>query len=391
MLSEATLGYGGRVAGALLGLDALDRLESGDEEGVVVVNLDEEGVLERESFAGYSEGRRFFQELQKEAASLPEADRRIYYQELCHSTLAFISWRHESLPFEGQIANFLHVPAEPASEAELDLLRKGMGALLDRMGYGGDLRAQCASWEERTRVPREAVPQVVAELMDEAWDRTEERLLEIPASKADGMRVVMVSGMPFNARCDYLSRNVELNADPVLTRPGLKHLVVHECYPGHFVQFKMRQSLVRSGEAPADGLLSVVNSASSSVFEGIGDSGVVMLDWMESDDDRLQALANRYRAGIGTGAAWRLHALGWDEEHVAEWLRSQCLLGGEGWVSNRMRFIAAPARATLIWSYWWGERVVGPAWERAKGERRAEFLRYLYGRMHSNSSVRMFP
>ena len=55
-----------------------------------------------------------------------------------------------------------------------------------------------------------------------------------------------------------------------------------------------------------------------------------------------------------------------------------------------MRFIAAPQRCALIWSYWWGEAAVAPAWERVEPARRPEFLRFLYGRMHSPQSVAMF-
>jgi hypothetical protein len=204
------------------------------------------------------------------------------------------------------------------------------------------------------------------------------------------MRVTTVSGVPFNARCNYTERLVELNIDPILTRPGLKHLAIHEGYPGHYVQFKLRETWYRRGEAPADGLLSVVNTASSCTFEGIADNGLRMLDWIAGDDDRLSALLTRYRAGIGTAAAWRLHALGWPTARVADWLRENALIGGQGWVDNRMRFIMAPQRCALIWSYWWGEASVAPVWERVAPGQRPAFLRFLYGRMHSPQSVAMF-
>jgi hypothetical protein len=55
-----------------------------------------------------------------------------------------------------------------------------------------------------------------------------------------------------------------------------------------------------------------------------------------------------------------------------------------------MRFIAAPSRAVLIWSYWWGEPLVAFAWDCVPDARRPEFLRFLYGRMHSPASVAMF-
>jgi hypothetical protein len=50
----------------------------------------------------------------------------------------------------------------------------------------------------------------------------------------------------------------------------------------------------------------------------------------------------------------------------------------------------SPSRAALIGSYGWGERVVAPLWRGVNAEHRADFLRFLYGRMHSNESVAMF-
>ncbi|HJZ47204.1 MAG TPA: hypothetical protein VKE41_08570 [Roseiflexaceae bacterium] len=98
----------------------------------------------------------------------------------------------------------------------------------------------------------------------------------------------------------------------------------------------------------------------------------------------------RYRSGIGTAAAWRLHQLSWPAHHVGEWLREQTLVGGEGWVANQMRFIEAPQRCALIWSYWHGEAAVAPAWGSVVPARRTEFVHFLYGRMHSPQSVAMF-
>ena len=390
-LSDATLAFSRRVMTALLGLDALYRHESGDEDGLAVLNLDLAGEFHPEPLESYTAARALFTDLRTGAAHLPEPDRRRYYDQLCRSSLAFTAWRELSLPFASQLTEFLQVPARPAGETELDQLRDRIRTLLHRMGYHGDLRAQCAAWEERHRVPPDAAVEVLGGLLAGAWDRTEERLLPIPASRSDGMRPVPVSGVAYNARCDYSSRTVELNTDPVLTRPGLKHLAVHEGCPGHYVQFKLRETGYREGTAPADSLLSVVNTVSSSVFEGIADTGMAMIDWIEGDDDRVQGLLNRYRAGIGTGAAWRLHGLGWPADRVRDWLRDQALTGGEGWVANRMAFLAAPTRSVLIWSYWWGEPVVLAAWEAVPTGRRSEFLRYLHQRMHSNETVAMFP
>jgi hypothetical protein len=386
-LSDATLAYGEDLTCALLGLDTLYRAESGDGDGLAVLNM--AFGFQPEPFADYAAARERFTELATRAAILPEPDRRLYYEQTCRSSLAVIRWRTAGVTLPEQIADFLHLPAAPASDGELDDLRGAMRGLLNELGYSGDLVAQCAAWEERQRVPPEAVPDVLRELLDEAWDRTVERL-ELPAPKSDGMRVEPVSGVAYNARCDFLHRTIQLNIDPILTRPALKHLAVHEGYPGHYAQFKLREALHARGEATSDGLLSVVNTAHSSVFEGIADNGLRLIDWYEGADDRFSALMTRYRAGIGTGAAWRLHALGWPEERVADWLRVQTLVGGEGWVANRLRFIAAPQRCALIWSYWAGEAAVAPVWEGTPTARHPGLLRYLYGRLHSPQSLNLF-
>jgi len=389
--SDETLSLGNRAARGILGVDRIYRDESGDDFGLACLDMSRPGELESESFADYSEATEWWTEFQEDAQRLPEADRRLYYAQLAVSTRAFIEWRTSGLDFERQLGDFLHVPAAPAADAEIAELCTGIRGLLDGMGFHGDLRAQAQAWEERVTVPPEDVPDVLNGLLAEAWERTNERVFPIPADPSDGMRAEAVRDVAYNARCDYLARTIQLNVDPILTRPGLKHLAVHEGYPGHYLQFKLRETWARSGEAPQDVLLSVVNTASSSVFEGIADAGLDVVGWNDGDEDRLQGLLTRHRAAIGTGAAWRLHALGRPRDEVKDWLAGQALIGGDGWVENRLRFIEAPSRAVLIWSYWWGEQAVAPAWNSIDPARVHEFVYYLYGRMHSVDSVRLFP
>ncbi|MEO5761275.1 MAG: hypothetical protein ABIR28_03095, partial [Vicinamibacteria bacterium] len=172
MLSETTLGYGRRMMTALLGLDALYRKESADGEGLAVVNLDLDRRYTADSFSTYNAAAACFSTLRAEASSLPEADRRRYYDDLAHSTLAFIKWRNAGIPFTSQISDFLHVPAEPAPAKELEALQLEMGELLTKMGYKGDLRAQCAAWEDQVRIPAGKVPEVLEGLLDQTWKRT---------------------------------------------------------------------------------------------------------------------------------------------------------------------------------------------------------------------------
>ncbi len=238
-------------------------------------------------------------------------------------------------------------------------------------------------------MPADEVLPTLGELFDEAWDRTAERMA-IPAPKSDGMRVGAVRGVAFNARCNYLQRKVELNIDPVLTRPGLKHLAVHECYPGHYVQFKLREVWYAEGRGPGRRPALGGEHGQLLALRGHRRQRPVSARLVRERRRPASDLLTRYRSGIGTAAAWHLHAEGRDEGQVRDWLRANALVGGEGWVDNRMRFISAPQRSVLIWSYWWGEAAVTPAYLGVPAERRGDFLRFLYGRMHSVQTVGMF-
>lgn len=387
MLSKETLSFGEEILTATLGLHDLYRAESGDEDGLAVVIMTD--AYSPEALADYEDATKRFAGLKDRAGSLPEPDRALYYGQYCSSMLHFIQWREGNLSFEDQISEFLHVPAKPASEEQLALLRAQIESLLDQMSYHGTLKEKCAAWEDKVRVAPEDVEQTFSNYMDEAWTRTDKEI-KIPADRSDGMKVKAVRGQAFNARCDYLHRTVELNVDPVLTYPGLKHLVTHEGLPGHYLQFKLRQKWFEDGRAAADGLISVVNTASSTTFEGIADNGLHMIDWVENDDDRVQAAMSAYRSAIGTTAAWKLNALHEPVEEVTDWLRAASLAGGEGWVQGRIRFLTGSARAVLIWSYYEGEPSVRRVFDRVPVRRRPEFYEYLYGRMHSPQSVDMF-
>lgn len=397
MISDATMRFGESMTTALLGLDALYAAESGksgltgaDIERLVVLNMS--STHAPDPFAGYAEAMDRFAALRFQAAALPEPDRVVYYQQACDSAIAFAAWRSTGLDFADQIGRFLHVEPRPASDAELDELRGGMRSLLTEMGYAGDLPAQFTAWEARQRVPPDEIAGTLEALLADAWERTAE-LMEMPGEPVDGMHVETVTSVPYNAMCDFSRRLIRLNVDPILTQPGLKHLAVHEGYSGHYVQFKRRENAYRRGDAPADGLLSVVNTASSAPFEGIADIGMTWIGWNTSLDDRLSALLTRYRSAAGTRAAWRLHADNADPADVRAELLDDAIGGGEGWVDSRLRFLAAHDRAALIWSYWAGEPALQRAWQGVGPDRarRTSFFDFIYDRMHSVDTVSMLP
>ena len=88
-VSRETIALGERAMTALLGVDALYRKESGDPTGLAVLNMDTDGRYPSDHFGGYADAAACFADLRADAAALPEADRRLYYDQLCHSTAAF--------------------------------------------------------------------------------------------------------------------------------------------------------------------------------------------------------------------------------------------------------------------------------------------------------------
>src|SRR5690606_2874333 len=82
-------------------------------------------------------------------------------------------------------------------------------------------------------------------------------------------------------------RRLGINIDIPHTRSGLKHLVGHEAYPGHFLHMGHRDALASEGAMFADATLLTTNTASSVMLEGIGEFALSLIDWRREPEDRI--------------------------------------------------------------------------------------------------------
>ena len=384
-LSDQTLRLSEKVARATMGIDALYVAEKADEDGLVVLNM---ANVPAEPFASYDEALQALTEISREAMALPEPDRRLYYQQACVSLSSFCRWRKGQLPeMSDQIGLFLHVDPAPATQRDLDACNAELYAVLGELGYTGDLKQRIAAWEQKNLVPPDEVEGTMNEMMAVAREITGQFL---PLPEGDYYRCRTVPDAAFNASSHFDERCVVINIAPVLTTQKLRHLVAHEVYPGHFMQFSLRRKAWEQGVGGLDGTLSVCNHSSSCTFEGIADCGVKFLGWDASLDDKACELVSEIQAALGTAASYRMHTLKWPDSDVRDFLRANAPGGGEGWIDNRMRFISDPARAALIWSYWRGDQGTFPVWERAGQSNRARFYEYIYGRLHTVQSLQLF-
>lgn len=387
-LSAKTIAFSEEVAKATVGIDALYRKEIGADEnrdGLVVLNMSD---VQPEPFESYDQAQERMAELGGRALTLPEPDRRLYYTQACTSLWSFCAWRKGQLEdMADQIGTFLHVDPAPATQAQLDAYNAELRAMLTGMGYTGDLPTQIAAWEQKNLVPPDEVEGTMNAMMAEARELCG-NILELPEN--DFYHCETVSDGPFNASSDYNNRRVIVNIAPILTTQKLKHLVCHEVYPGHFMQFTLRRVAWERGVGGLDGVLSVCNHSSSCTFEGIADAGIEFIGWHDGADDEVAMLISTIQSALGTAASYRLHTLGWKDAQVEDYLRKNAPGGGEGWVANRMKFIQDPARAALISSYWRGDEGVFPIWHRVEKADRARFFQYIYGRLHTVQSMQLF-
>ena len=384
MLSPATLDYAERLTRAYRGLDALHRGANPDDRwGIVVLDMGKRD--DTEAFGDWAAADAAFERLTLEADDLDEADRRVYYRDLCGSARTVVAWNAAdgALPLETQIEGFLATEPRPASDEELGQVRADLGAALADAGYAGDLGQAARAWEADTRVAPGDLVATMQALMEEANERTA-GVFDLPMPPLP--RVELVQGAAFNARCDFANGVVELNTDPVITAGNLRHLTVHEVVPGHVLQFSTRRQAAREGWGGADGLLSLVKSAGSPLFEGVADAGDELIGWHTSTD-RITRQIGRHRSGVGTRAAWGLHREGWTLDRTRAYLTEHNLTGGPGWVENRLGYIAPRGRGAHVWSYWLGERHLRPHYRALDDRPDTATLRSVYGRMHSLASL----
>lgn len=384
-LSDATLDLSVRVAQATVGIDALYRAENFDGDELVVLNM---AHVQPTAYGSYDDAEEDLAGIARDAMLLPEADRRLYYTQACTSLFSFCEWRKGRLnDMSDQIGLFLHVDPAPATQANLDKYNKALYDMLTEAGYSGDLKQRLDAWEQKNLVPADEVEGYMNEQMAVARELTGE-FLELPEN--DYYRCRTISNAAFNASSHYDERCVVVNKDPILTTQKLQHLVCHEVYPGHFMQFSLRRMAWERGAGGLDGTLSVCNHSSSCTFEGIADCGVKFLGWNKTIDDKISEMISIVQSALGTAASYRMHTLKWETSAVEDYLRKNAPGGGEGWVQNRMKFISDPARAALISSYWRGDEGVFPVWERVEEKDRVRFFDYVYGRLHTVQSLRMF-
>ncbi|HCJ94228.1 MAG TPA: hypothetical protein DHV69_03170, partial [Sphaerochaeta sp.] len=128
--------------------------------------------------------------------------------------------------------------------------------------------------------------------------------------------------------------------------------------------------------------LCTLNGIPGVIQEGIGDQATEIIDWVEDDDDVIQIALRRLRIAVATTASWKLMELHENEESVVRYIKETGFAINpyvDGRISQAKHIYRGPFNA----SYYYGNQAVRAKRLATPKEKYAEFITYLYGRMHS--------
>ena len=391
-LSSRSDDIGTDLAAATMGMDALERRRSGgggllDGEGLVPIYIGE-ALAPARSYADWREVADDLDRLSDRVERMPAGDRQVFRRGMLRSLgVAARLFAGGSASFAEKVTDLVGAPPGPVDSDEIEGMRDHVDALLTRSGHmRGPIEDRVRRWEESRFLEECDLVPVAAELMEAARARTAAMIFDCGDY---AMELEPVRGAAYTARCRFKARKMALNLDIRFTRAALKHLVCHEIFPGHATQLLSTRAAVEAGRADADALLVTANAVTGCVQEGIGDQGVLLLDWVENADDELHLELRRLRSAAQTTAAWRLMADGESPARVADYLRDTAI-GQPAWIAGRIEMAAHPFRGPFIASYFAGNETVRTVRERVRESRRAAFVATLFEQAHSRDSLALF-
>ena len=373
------------------GIDTFERVANNNQgiigdEGLIPLYLGRDLIQERE-YASWEEVGRDVEEIGGVIAATEDSPRRMFLMKLVESLrMAVLLFRGGDAGYREKLERLVGVPAEPIRSEFISSLAGQLDRDLTESGFGeGSLRDRILAWESGRIVPADKVPEVFSELMHEARDRTDSMVVP-----TDGymMELNPVRDTMYTARCNFRERKMDLNVGNTFTRAALKHLVAHECFPGHSTQNIYTVKSFKQGTSTADVLLCSLNGITGVIQEGIGDQGVELIGWIDDVNDQIQATLRRYQSAVATQAAWKINVEGVSDEEVGAYLRDVGAMQ-EARVHGRIAMARHPFRGPFIASYFYGNEAVRRVRRAREGrpEAREAFVKDLYGNMHSPESL----
>jgi hypothetical protein len=380
MIPPQELDFARALVGLILGIDEHYRglltpdLQGLAREGYVAINLSRVAPT---PVSSYAEAHTLTTRLR---ASLEDLDmgpgRKQYFGDYLHAIDAFCQWQDDgTMPYPVLVHALLGVPGDPPP---LEPLVQAADEALRSAGYEGDTATMIAVFRESRLVRSDAVVDTLARYLSEARAWVERELFPLPGDFQ--FRVVGERGVPYNAYCGYVEREIRINLDLPFTREDLKHLACHEAYPGHSTQIMRHEQLVAQDQMTEDGLLVVTDTPTTTLFEGIGELGLTLLGWDRSAPEQINQRINVLRSAVRAWGAY-YSATGKPDKAMELFLRYGDAHSARVWTE----LMDLPIRRPFVYAYFYGDQTVHDALLAAR-DRRA-FLHHLYDLNHSPASL----
>ncbi|MEH7502698.1 hypothetical protein V7152_11880 [Neobacillus drentensis] len=356
-----------------------------DKEGLVPINLTNESP---NTYVSWNNIFSDLENLRNKYVTIQSEVRRNYMQQQMGSLLTLAKWcSGKESPFREKVRDLLYVNENPFSVAERNELHQRLDTLLSKKGLKGSLREKVSKWEQEQNVPSQQIEAVLRDLLLQGKERVVQKMFK--EMEEVEVTPVVVYGVPYSAYCDYVGGKMYINGDLSYTYETLKHLVTHESFPGHTTHMRIRELGVQSGDLPLDAALVITNTASSSIFEGIGDNGIHFIDWVETIDDEIYQVYQEIKSISGINAAHMIHAEQKSDEEMSAFLK-EFAFGDDNWIQSRLRFFKHSLRAPFIYSYWRGNEAVHEVYRKLTESSKPSFYEFLYKNMLSADTVKQF-
>jgi len=356
-----------------------------NKEGLVPINLTN---IHANEYLNWDEIIYDFENLKHGYRTLQNDVRSFYMLKQIESLINLVRWsKKEVLDFRSQVRGFLFVNDNPFTLRQCESLHAELQEKFKSTGLTGNLQENYQTWSNDRKVPLGEVENTLNTLLEQAKTKVVQKMF--PEVENVQVKVNIIHDVPYSAYCDYVNETMIINGDLEYTYESLKHLATHEVFPGHTTHMHIRETEYKRGNIPADAALVITNTASSPIFEGIGDNALSFIDWDKSINDEISDLIQRIKSVSGMNASYELNELNKTSSEVKAFLK-EFAFGQEQWIDSRMRFISHPLRGPFIYSYYRGYEGVRYAYSNVSVDKKSEFLEFIYRNMLTIEELKTF-
>ncbi len=293
----------------------------------------------------------------------------------------------DEIPYAERVVTYLQVPGERVPSTVIQWLEAELRGLMVEAGYPDDLSLAIPQWRERQTIRGEALIERAQSLLQQARQRTQERVLPLPSEHQ--VTLTFPQNYPYRGYSDYArdyQGRVFLNGDIGWEVPSLKHVVCHEAFPGHQTFSAIREQLFRSGALPVEGTVYFGNTPMSPIVEGIAEVGQEILGMVETIDDRLYDVYNRFSSAVSTNLAFDCNADGMDRETAVTRLMNSIHVS-RVFAEKRYHFWTDDLWCTSFPHYWYGREFMRENYLKMKNDL-PTFFRMVYTEPHTVRTLR---